>query len=117
MPAPTEKQIIKVLRKIFDPEIPLNIYDIGLIYGITISEEGDVHISMTLTAPTCPVAGSLPPEVENKVREVPGVRDVKVELTWDPPWTMDKMSEAARLELGLDVSDPGAGSRLIRFGM
>ncbi len=117
MPVPTEKQIIKVLRKIFDPEIPLNIYDIGLIYGIDISAEGDVQIRMTLTAPTCPVAGTLPPEVEKKVREVPGVRDVKVELTWEPPWTMEKMSEAARLELGLDITNPKAGTRLIRFGM
>ena len=117
MPAVTEKQVIKVLRKIFDPEIPLNIYDIGLIYGIDISPDNDIHIRMTLTAPTCPVAGTLPPEVEKKVREIAGVRDVKVELTWEPAWTMERMSEAARLELGLDVSNLSAGTKLIRFGM
>lgn len=102
MPAVAEKQIIKVLRTIYDPEIPVNIYDIGLIYELNISEDSDVHIVMTLTAPTCPVAGTLPPQVESSVREIPGVRDVKVDLTWEPPWSMDMISDAARLELGLD---------------
>jgi FeS assembly SUF system protein len=91
-----EAETIRALRTIFDPEIPLNIYDLGLIYGVDVSEQGAVHIRMTLTSPLCPVAGSMPAEVENRVRLVHGVTDVKVELVWDPPWTLESLPEAAR---------------------
>jgi FeS assembly SUF system protein len=93
-------RVIEALMTIYDPEIPVNIYEMGLVYGLDVTDDGDVKISMTLTSPTCPVAESLPPEVESKVGAVEGVRDVKVELTWEPPWTPEKMSEAAKLELG-----------------
>ena len=99
--AELETHIVAALRTVHDPEIPLNIYDLGLIYGLDLSEERDVHVRMTLTAPGCPVAGSLVREVHDKVVAVPGVRHVKTELVWDPPWTRDRMSEAALLELGL----------------
>jgi FeS assembly SUF system protein len=85
-----------VLRTVFDPEIPVNIYEIGLIYELNVSPEGDVAIRMTLTSPMCPVAETLPPEVENKVAAVPGVRDVKLDLVWEPAWTPSMMSEDAR---------------------
>lgn len=93
--------IIDVLHTCYDPEIPVDIYELGLIYDIDVEPSGNVKIEMTLTAPNCPVAGSLPLEVEQKVRAVPGVTDVKVELVWDPPWCMDKMSDAAKLQLGM----------------
>ena len=93
-------RIVQMLTTIYDPEIPVNIYEMGLIYDLDVNADGDVAIKMTLTAPTCPVAESLPPEVEAKVGSVEGVRSVKVELTWEPPWTPEKMSEAAKLELG-----------------
>ena len=96
-----EEKVIEQLKTVFDPEIPLNIYELGLIYDIEIDPENRVKIRMTLTAPGCPVAGSLPPEVEAKVRSVSGVTAGKVELVWDPPWTPERMSEAARLELGM----------------
>jgi FeS assembly SUF system protein len=96
-----EAPIIKALRTCYDPEIPVDIYELGLIYGIDVEPTGKVAIKMTLTAPNCPVAGSLPKEVEEKVRAVPGVTNVKVELVWDPPWCMEKMSEAAKLQLGM----------------
>lgn len=96
-----ESSIVEVIRGIYDPEIPVNIYDLGLIYGIDITGEGDVQIRMTLTSPMCPVAGSLPPEVENKVAAVDGVNSCKVSIVWDPPWGPDKMSEAARLQLNI----------------
>ncbi len=99
--AATEALIIEVLRTIFDPELPINIYDMGLIYAIDVEPEGRVTIRMTLTTPACPAAESLPPEVESRVRAVDGVTDVAVELVWDPPWTPARMSEAARLEAGL----------------
>ena len=99
-------QIISALRKVHDPEIPVNVYDLGLIYSIDADPDGAVAIRMTLTAPNCPVAGSLPAAVERAVRAVPGVTDVKVELTFDPPWTKDRMSEAALLSLGLDTAVP-----------
>ena len=89
------------LRTIFDPEIPVNIYDLGLIYRVDIDAEHQVNIDMTLTAPGCPVAQTFPGTVENEVRGVDGVADVHVELVWDPPWTQDRMSEAAKLQLGL----------------
>lgn len=97
-----EQEIIKVLHTCFDPEIPVNIYELGLIYDIDIQPSGAVGIRMTLTSPACPVAGSLPPEVEAKVRRVPGVASAKVDVVWDPPWDKDRMSEAAKLQLGLD---------------
>jgi FeS assembly SUF system protein len=93
--------IIETLRTCYDPEIPVDIYELGLIYDIDVQPSGEVTIKMTLTAPNCPVAGSLPKEVEDKVRGVAGVTDAKVELVWDPPWCMDKMSEAAKLQLGM----------------
>jgi FeS assembly SUF system protein len=99
--AELDSQIVTALRTVHDPEIPLNIYDLGLIYGLDVNDERDVHVRMTLTAPGCPVAGSLIREVHDKVVAVPGVRHVKTELVWDPPWTRDRMSEAAMLELGL----------------
>jgi FeS assembly SUF system protein len=96
-----ESKIIDVLRTCYDPEIPVNIHELGLIYGIDIDPEGAVNIKMTLTSPACPVAGSLPPEVENKVSRIDGVSSAKVELVWEPPWNPDKMTEAARLQLGM----------------
>lgn len=96
-----EAQIIEAMRTVYDPEIPVNIYDMGLIYNIDIDAENKVDIRMTLTSPMCPVAGSLPPEVENKVKSVEGVADAKVDLVWDPPWTPDNMSEAAKLQLNM----------------
>ncbi|WP_126173267.1 SUF system Fe-S cluster assembly protein [Altericroceibacterium xinjiangense] len=93
--------VIDALKDIFDPEIPVNIYDLGLIYGVDVTGEGDVAISMTLTTPHCPVAESMPGEVELRVGAVPGVRDAQVQITWDPPWDPSKMSDEARLELGM----------------
>ena len=95
-----ESRIINVLHTVFDPEIPVDIYELGLIYGIDVGTDGKVTISMTLTSPACPVAGSMPAEVEEKVAAVEGVGAATVDLVWDPPWTPDMMSEAARLELG-----------------
>jgi FeS assembly SUF system protein len=89
------------LRQVFDPEIPVNIYELGLIYGIDVGEDGGVAIRMTLTAPNCPAAGAMPAEIESRVAALDGVRDVTVELVWDPPWDQSRMSEAAKLELGL----------------
>ncbi len=93
--------VIEALKGVFDPEIPVNIYELGLIYGLEKTPEGIVHVTMTLTTPNCPVAGSLPGEVEAVVRDVEGVHDCDVELVWDPPWTPERLSEAAKLELGL----------------
>ncbi len=92
--------VIEALRTVFDPEIPVNIYELGLVYEVEVSEAGKVDVKMTLTSPACPVAGSLPGEVEMKVRSVEGVKEAHIELVWDPPWTQDMMSEAARLQLG-----------------
>lgn len=94
--------IIDSIKSCYDPEIPVNIYDLGLIYSIQIAADGVVSVTMTLTAPGCPAAGILPGEVEQKVRSVPGVTDVKLDLVWDPPWDQSKMSQAARLQLGID---------------
>ncbi|HET9148994.1 MAG TPA: SUF system Fe-S cluster assembly protein [Alphaproteobacteria bacterium] len=94
------ERVIDTLTTIYDPEIPVNIYELGLVYELDVNADGDVAILMTLTSPSCPVAESLPPEVEAKVGAVEGVRSVKVDLTWDPPWTPERMSEAAKLELG-----------------
>jgi FeS assembly SUF system protein len=93
--------VIAALRDIFDPEIPVNIYDLGLIYGVEITPDGGVMVTMTLTTPHCPVAESMPGEVELRVGAVPGVRDAEVNLVWDPPWDPAKMSDEARLELGM----------------
>jgi FeS assembly SUF system protein len=94
-------EIVAVLRTIYDPEIPVNILDLGLIYALDIDEHGHVDIEMTLTAPACPVAGTFPGIVEGRVGEVPGVKSVHVELVWEPPWSIDMMPDEAKLELGL----------------
>jgi len=93
--------VIEALRTVYDPEIPVNIYDLGLIYRLDVSEAGQVAIAMTLTAPGCPVAQTFPATVEARVRQVPGVSGAQVEIVWDPPWDRSRMSEQARLELGL----------------
>jgi FeS assembly SUF system protein len=98
---PRRRAIVDVLRSIYDPEIPVNIYDIGLIYDIDVSDDGDVKIRMTLTSPMCPVAETLPPEVQAKVAAVEGVRDVAIDLVWEPSWTPAMMSEDARLLLNI----------------
>jgi FeS assembly SUF system protein len=94
-------RIVQVLKTVYDPEIPLNIYELGLIYDLDIDRQGNVYIKMTLTAPACPVAGELVQEVHDRTRTVPGVRRAKTELVWDPPWTRDRLSMEAQLELGL----------------
>jgi len=96
-----EAQVLEALRSCFDPEIPVNIYELGLVYNLEIVSGGVVNIQMTLTSPHCPAVQSLPAEVENKVRSVPGVTGVKMDLVWDPPWEPSRMSEAARLQLGM----------------
>jgi FeS assembly SUF system protein len=96
----TESEVIEILKTIRDPELPINIYDMGLIYAVEVSSDDMVTIRMTLTTPMCPVADILPAEVESKVRALGSVKDVKVDLVWDPPWSPDRMSEAARLEAG-----------------
>ena len=96
-----ESDIINMLRTIYDPEIPVNIYDLGLIYKVEIDVSGNVNVEMTLTAPGCPVAQTFPGTVEAAVKSVPGVTDAKVELVWEPQWTKDCMTEAAKLSLGM----------------
>jgi FeS assembly SUF system protein len=96
------EDIVAALKKVYDPEMPVNIYELGLIYNLTVDDAGSAAIRMTLTAPNCPVAGTMPGEVERAVRAVPGVSDVKLELTFDPAWTKDRMSEAAKLALGIE---------------
>ena len=95
------EEIIKALKTVYDPEIPVDIYELGLVYDVQISDEGDVKVVMTLTTPNCPVAESLPAEVKEKVTEVDGVKSVDLELTFEPTWTKDMMSEEARFELGM----------------
>jgi FeS assembly SUF system protein len=95
-------QVVAALKKVYDPEMPINIYELGLIYEVSVDAAGEAAIRMTLTAPNCPVAGSLPADVERAVRAVPGVTGVKIDLTFDPPWSKDRMSEAAKLMLGID---------------
>ena len=96
-----EAQVLEALQTIYDPEIPINIYELGLIYELQVEPTGQVNIQMTLTAPACPEAGILPSRVENAVKTVPGVTGASVELVWDPPWTPNRMSEAAKLQLGI----------------
>jgi FeS assembly SUF system protein len=95
------ERVIEVLRTVYDPEIPVNIFELGLIYKVDIDDDNRVQIDMTLTSPACPVAGILPGEVETKVKSVAGVRDAAVELVWDPPWNPSMMTEEAQLELGM----------------
>ena len=95
------EKIVKVLKTIFDPEIPVDIYELGLIYDVFVNEDSEVKILMTLTTPNCPVAESLPLEVEEKVKSIKLVKDAEVEITFDPPWSQDLMSEEAKLELGM----------------
>ena len=95
-----EKDIIDVLRTVFDPEIPVDIYELGLIYEIKVDDEGNTYIKMTLTSPSCPVAESLPTEVKQKVKNVKGTKDVYIDLVWEPPWDKDMMTEEAKLTLG-----------------
>jgi FeS assembly SUF system protein len=96
-----EAEVLEALRSCFDPEIPVNIYELGLVYNIEIAAGGVVTIQMTLTSPHCPAAQSLPAEVASKVRAVPGVMDAKIDLVWEPPWEPSRMSEAAKLQLGM----------------
>jgi len=97
-----KERIVQALHTCFDPEIPVNIYELGLIYDITIEPSGAVQLRMTLTSPGCPVAGSLPGEVQQKILPLDNVTSAKVDVVWDPPWTKDRMSEAAKLQLGID---------------
>jgi FeS assembly SUF system protein len=97
-----EEQIVAALKTCYDPEIPVDIYELGLIYGIDVDPAGAVTLRMTLTSPMCPAAESLPPEVQRKIEAIPGVTSAKLDLVWEPIWTMDRMSEAARLKLGMD---------------
>jgi len=96
-----EAQLIEALRSCYDPEIPVNIYELGLIYGIDLSDNGEVEIKMTLTSPYCPAIQTLPEEIETKLRNVAGVSDVHIRVVWDPPWDPSRMTEAAKLELGM----------------
>jgi len=95
-----QEKIVEALRSCYDPEIPVNVYDLGLIYDTRVEPTGRVYVKMTLTAPGCPAAGVLPGEVEDKITVLPKVAEVKVDVVWDPPWTKDRMSEAAKLQLG-----------------
>mgnify|MGYP001296080662 FL=1 len=96
-----EQRVVGALKKVYDPEIPVNIHDLGLIYSINVANGGSVQVTMTLTAPACPVAGTLPGEVERAVRSVEGVSEAKVDLVWDPPWNPGMMSKMARVMLGM----------------
>ena len=96
-----EEQVLETLKTVRDPEIPVNLVDLGLIYELIVNRDGTVYVEMTLTTPACPVAGALPDQVQQAVASVPGVQDARVKLVWTPPWTKDRMSEEAKLELGL----------------
>ena len=100
-PKDIEAKVIEAIKTCYDPEIPTNIYELGLVYSIDVDAAGKVDVKMTLTSPGCPVAGSLPPEVESKIQGVPGVTSATVEVVWDPPWNPEMMSEAAKLDLGM----------------
>lgn len=104
-------RVIAALKTVYDPEMPVNIYELGLIYKVEVDDAGKAYVQMTLTAPNCPVAGSLPAEAERKVRSVPGITDARLELTFDPPWTKNSMSEAAKLALGIEDIIPIARLR------
>ena len=106
-----QDQVVAALKTVYDPEMPVNMYALGLIYGASVDEGGRAEIRMTLTAPNCPVAGTLPGDVERAVRAVPGITDVKLELTFDPPWSKERMSEAAKLALGIEDIIPIARLR------
>jgi FeS assembly SUF system protein len=93
--------LVEAVSKVFDPEIPVNIYELGLVYNMDVDAKANVQVKMTLTAPACPAAQTIPIDVERRIREVPGINDVKVAVVWDPPWTRDKMSDAAKLTLGM----------------
>lgn len=98
----TEAKVVAVLKTCYDPEIPVDIFALGLIYDIAVSDSQDVHVTMTLTSPACPVAGTLPPEIEHKIKShIPDIATALVEVVWDPPWTIDMMTEGAKLELGM----------------
>lgn len=99
--ADLNNSVLEALKGCYDPEIPVNIYELGLIYGIYINDDGAVNIDMTLTSPACPVAGSLPPEVESKIKSIPGVKSCVVKIVWEPTWDMSMMSEEAKLQLNL----------------
>ena len=96
-----QQAVVDALKEIYDPEIPVNIYDLGLIYGVEVDDDADATVTMTLTTPHCPVAETMPGEVELRAASVPGIRDAEVNLVWDPPWGPDKMTDEARLELGM----------------
>ena len=100
-PGSLEEQVVEALRGVYDPEIPVNIYELGLVYNVDVGAQGDVVVRMTLTSPGCPVAAYLPTDVENRVLAIPDVKSARVELVWDPPWTPEMMSEAAKLQLGM----------------
>lgn len=95
------ERVVEAMKTVYDPEIPVDIYELGMVYDIAVDERGHVIVTMTLTSPSCPVAGTLPLEVEDKVKRVDGVKEGKVDLVWDPPWTPELMSEGAKLELGM----------------
>lgn len=99
--AQLETAVIEALKTVYDPELPVNLYDLGLIYELSVSDAGKAQVQMTLTNPACPVAGTLPGEIEAKIKTVPGITDAQVELVWEPAWTRDRMSDAARLQLNL----------------
>jgi FeS assembly SUF system protein len=99
--SPIEQSVVDALKRVYDPEIPVNIHDLGLIYSLEISPEGVAHVKMTLTAPGCPVAGSILADVERRVRAVEGITEAKVELVWEPPWRPEMMSKLARVMLGM----------------
>ena len=103
LPSPDDlrEQVVEAVKTVYDPEIPVNIYELGLIYKVEVNEARDVQIEMTLTSPNCPAAQSMPAEVEQKTRSIDGVGEVTVDVVWDPPWSPEHMSEAARLELGI----------------
>lgn len=109
-----KNQAIELLRTCYDPEIPVNIYDLGLIYDIQVTPDREIHLRMTLTAPNCPVADYLPRHIEERLRAIPEVRDVKLDLVWEPPWDRSRMSDAAKLALGFDLDTP-APPQLTRF--
>ncbi|MCP1383026.1 MULTISPECIES: SUF system Fe-S cluster assembly protein [Runella] len=95
-----KEEVVKAIKSVYDPEIPVDVWELGLIYDLKIFPVNNVYVEMTLTSPSCPSAGTIPAEIEQKIREVEGVNDVSVELTWDPPYSQDMMSEEAKLELG-----------------